>query len=397
LSINGSSTTSAADYSIIGGSVTVSGSNLTVTIPDGVGNVDLSLSPNDDSLAETTETLQLNLATGNYLRGTNNSAAIAITDNDTATITLGVSSSSFSESGGASIIAYSSAVADKDIVVNLTFGGTAIRGTDFSTSANTLVIPAGSSTGVLAITGINDALSELTKTLSVDIASISSPVPTQQNGIQRVNLTLLDDDPVRTATAPPPINFSGTPGRTLNGSPRPDALTGTANNDILRGFAGNDRLQGLSGNDRLDGGAGNDRLEAGDGDDQLTGGDGNDSLLGGSGNDVLIGGVGADVLIGGLGSDLFVFNAVREAGDRITDFSNSADLIDLRRLFAAPAFSGANPVARFNQFVRLVQVGANTEVRIDADGRGAGTAFVTLVTLQNLSAGAIGPQNFVVV
>lgn len=64
-------------------------------------------------------------------------------------------------------------------------------------------------------------------------------------------------------------------------------------------------------------------------------------------------------------------------------------------IFAASALGGS-PFAQFTQFVQLVQIGADTQVRIDADGNGAGTNFVTLATLQNVAVGAIGSQNFVI-
>lgn len=51
---------------------------------------------------------------------------------------------------------------------------------------------------------------------------------------------------------------------------------------------------------------------------------------------------------------------------------------------------------QFIQFIQLVQVGANTEVQVDKDGKGAGTAFTTLVTLQNVVASSVQSTNFVV-
>jgi Ca2+-binding RTX toxin-like protein len=417
LAIDGSSTLSPADYQLSGGSLATSGSNLSVTIPAGVDFVELNVTPVDDSRAEATENLKLNLAKGNYIQGSSNSATIALTDNDTAKISLGVLNSSLSETGSTSIIAYSSIAAETDIVVNLAFSGSAARGTDYTTPNATILIPAGSTTGILDLTGIDDTISEASKTIAIDIASISSSAAAQENGTQQATITLLDNDTVppisptnpavspisptpgsggRTAIAPTPINFGGAKGRTLRGTAATNNLTGTAKNDILRGLGGNDRLKGLGGNDRMDGGTGNDRMDGGSGNDQLTGGDGVDTLLGGNGNDVLLGGIGADSLTGGAGADLFVFNSLSEAGDTITDFAAAEDLIDLRAIFAASAFGGGSPFARFTQFVQLVQVGTNTQVRIDADGNGAGTNFVTLATLQNVGVGAIGSQNFVV-
>jgi RTX calcium-binding nonapeptide repeat (4 copies) len=102
----------------------------------------------------------------------------------------------------------------------------------------------------------------------------------------------------------------------LNGD---DFLTGTAGRDIISSLNGNDTILGLAGNDRLSGDAGDDRL---------TGGAGNDTLLGESGNDYLDGEAGNDVLTTGTGRDQVALRR-RQGFDRITDFQNNQDKIDL--------------------------------------------------------------------
>jgi len=98
-----------------------------------------------------------------------------------------------------------------------------------------------------------------------------------------------------------------------------DSLTGTPRRDVIRGFDGNETILGLGGNDRLLGDAGNDLL---------VGGTGNDTLLGGTGNDVLDGEAGNDVITAGSGLDRIVLRR-RQGFDRIADFQNNQDKIDL--------------------------------------------------------------------
>jgi hypothetical protein len=98
-----------------------------------------------------------------------------------------------------------------------------------------------------------------------------------------------------------------------------DQLSGTPRRDVLRGFGGNDTILGLGGNDRLIGDAGNDRL---------VGGAGNDTLIGGTGNDILDGGTGNDVITTGAGRDRIILRR-GQGFDRITDFQNNRDKIDL--------------------------------------------------------------------
>ena len=78
-------------------------------------------------------------------------------------------------------------------------------------------------------------------------------------------------------------------------------------------------INGGNGNDLLVGGTGNDTINGGNGDDNLDGGTGNDTLIGDSGNDLLTGGKGADTFVLSNSSGF----------DRITDFSNGNDVIDL--------------------------------------------------------------------
>ncbi len=170
---------------------------------------------------------------------------------------------------------------------------------------------------------------------------------------------------------------------TLIGGDGNDVVNGGDNNDLLQGGAGNDRLGGLGGTDRMEGGTGNDTytvnnaaatlieaagegtdtvrsqiswslgsnfenlvllgtgnlngvgnssinsLTGNSGDNALDGQSGNDQLIGNDGDDVLIGGAGTDTVTGGNGNDRFVFNAVDEGGDRITDFVTGNDKIQI--------------------------------------------------------------------
>ena len=106
-------------------------------------------------------------------------------------------------------------------------------------------------------------------------------------------------------------------------------LYGTGYADTLRGDGEDNVLWGDSGIDRLYGHGGNDALYAGAGDDVLIGDVGNDRLHGSDGNDRLKGDAGNDTLNGGGGSDVFIFTKQGNQ-DRIKDFQNNIDTIELR-------------------------------------------------------------------
>lgn len=122
----------------------------------------------------------------------------------------------------------------------------------------------------------------------------------------------------------------------LLGGSGDDFLWGGDGNDTLKGGAGDDEMLGDLGSDSLTGGAGNDFLSGDAGKDYLGGGAGDDYLDGGANRDFLEGGRGDDILTGGGGRDDFIFN--RNAGnDRITDFKNGTDKIDLSAFGINPA------------------------------------------------------------
>jgi Ca2+-binding RTX toxin-like protein len=241
-----------------------------------------------------------------------------------------------------------------------------------------------------------------------------------------------------TATNLSSDNFAG---GIAGGSGAGTTLNGTEGFDSLVGTLFGDALYGLGGGDHLDGSAGNDLIEAGGGDDYLIGGLGNDTVLGGDGadyfsserlfgDDSLLGGVGDDrfydylgnnVFSGGAGADWFyvystsgavnqasggseqdTYDIIAAPGDRVwvvTDFEAGpgGDLLDVDSLLTNSALSGGyNGGDPFSQgFLQLFQSDADTLLQWDFDGAGEGSSWRTQITLQNVDADDITPDNFV--
>jgi Ca2+-binding RTX toxin-like protein len=112
-------------------------------------------------------------------------------------------------------------------------------------------------------------------------------------------------------------------------APAPTTISGTAGNNTLKGTSAANTIKGNGGNDKLYGNGGNDKLYGGAGNDALSGNAGNDRLYGNSGKDTLSGGSGNDILTGGTNADTFRFSG-KWGKDKITDFRNASDRIDLR-------------------------------------------------------------------
>ena len=114
------------------------------------------------------------------------------------------------------------------------------------------------------------------------------------------------------------------------------------------------------------------------------------ALVGSAGDDLLIGGPGAHTMTGGAGSNVFVYQSMRDAGDRITAFVPGKDRIELSAL---PTSIGANAAsAAANGVVKLVAAGANTRLQNNVDGSAGLASARTLVTLLHVSPAQISPS-----
>lgn len=116
-------------------------------------------------------------------------------------------------------------------------------------------------------------------------------------------------------------------------------------------FEGNDTFNLSPYDDSAPGYDGNDKMFGNGGDDILAGGNGDDKLDGGIGDDFLGGGMGQDVYTGGIGRDTYYFKdpsetAVGRTRDRIMDFSNTYDVLDLHSI-DADVFKAGNQKFHF--------------------------------------------------
>lgn len=199
------------------------------------------------------------------------------------------------------------------------------------------------------------------------------------------------------------VVFGGKPATAVTrvGTDIANRINGGDYGDTLRGLGGDDFLMGWRGNDLLEGGLGNDTLEGGPGDDRLFGGEGLDTasyssagsgvqvdlsksgsqrtgagadwltsvenligsgfadrLRGNSEINVIDGGGGDDLLFGGRGADHFVFDA-GDGADRITDFEDGLDLLDLRG-YAGAAYSNTSIASVFGGHTLITLVGGES-------------------------------------
>lgn len=115
-----------------------------------------------------------------------------------------------------------------------------------------------------------------------------------------------------------------------------------------------------------------------------------DTLIGKAGDDTLVGARGNDMLTGGAGRDTFGYDRFQERTDRITDFNPQKDVLNIAALFAGEDFSSTKP---FKDYVELVQLGADVQVNVNAEGDRQPGSFQLLATLENVSVNDLGTQN----
>lgn len=123
----------------------------------------------------------------------------------------------------------------------------------------------------------------------------------------------------------------GAGGDLIRGGFGRDLIFGGTGVDRLLGAGGSDTINGNRGGDRIEGGGQGDAISGGLGRDVLFGGNGRDTIAGGGGRDQISGGGGADVLTGNAGADRFLFSS-SDGRDRITDFQQGLDLIEIDAL-----------------------------------------------------------------
>lgn len=174
---------------------------------------------------------------------------------------------------------------------------------------------------------------------------------------------------------------------TLFGNNGADGLFGGRDNDQAYGGNGDDAVRGNRGDDQVFGNGGNDDVRGGGNNDLVDGGSGDDFLLGGKGLDRVVGGSGDDVLAGGNGggvgdgvADTFVFSDAHGGFDRIRDFEDGLDLLDLSgyEFISFAADIAGNASARNG--------GADT--RIDLGGS-------NFIYIDNLALADLGADDFI--
>ncbi|HPC02407.1 MAG TPA: choice-of-anchor D domain-containing protein [Syntrophales bacterium] len=202
----------------------------TIVVPPGDLSGTATITSSQDIRDEVDETVVVDIAS--VTNGTEAGAqqrTVTITDDDEEPlVTLSVTGSPMAENGGtATVTATLSAPSEKNVTVNLGFSGTATPATDYTRSAGSITIDAGSTTGDITLTGADDGDDDDDETIVVDMTGGTNCV---ENGVQQVTVTIADDEN-------PEIGVSGDGQDIGDGDATPSATDGTdfGNADLTAG------------------------------------------------------------------------------------------------------------------------------------------------------------------
>ncbi|MEL7531662.1 MAG: lamin tail domain-containing protein, partial [Bacteroidota bacterium] len=164
-----------------------------IIIPAGSNSGSINLNASNDNLYEGDESLTIEI--DNIINGTENGVqqgSLTIIDDDTqpSVSITGQTFTDLSENAGTSDISFSlNTVSGLNTIIDLGLGGSSSP-TDYSV-ASQLIIPAGDLSADLSLTGLDDAINEITETLIISISSVTNGL---ENGTQATTLNILDDD-----------------------------------------------------------------------------------------------------------------------------------------------------------------------------------------------------------
>ena len=202
-----------------GGGTDYDASGTQIVVPVGATSGSVTISSVQDTLIEGDETVIVDVT--NVINGNESGdqqVTITITDDETPpTVALSVDNALIPEEAGVAVFtATLSAASELEVVVTLAIGGTATATDDYTASDTTITIPAGSTTGAITVTAVQDLLDDDAETVVVDIDTVTNAT---EDGDQQATTTIEDDDdaPPLPPGPTPPANSVDNPINTVVG------------------------------------------------------------------------------------------------------------------------------------------------------------------------------------
>ncbi len=190
LSYSGTATSGGTDYNTPSSSITINAGSTSANAATGITGV-------DDGDTEGSETIIIDIASvsgGSATESGTQQQTVTMTDDEAVLASLTVSSSTIAEAAGTSTMtATLNQTTFADVIVNLSYSGTATNGSDYATSPTSITVTAGQTTGTATLTATQDSSVESSESIIVDIASVSGGAASE-DGTQQQTVTVTDDD-----------------------------------------------------------------------------------------------------------------------------------------------------------------------------------------------------------
>jgi hypothetical protein len=163
----------------------------TATIDAGASSTTVLVTPIDDAIGESSETVNIAIAPGGYVINSPSSATVTIADNEPF-VSITASRPNANESGDTGEFTVTrNANLSGDLAVNVTVTGTAASDTDFAALAVPVVIPDGLPSATITVAPIDDLLAEPSETVIATLAPGAYGINPQNSA----TVTIADDEP----------------------------------------------------------------------------------------------------------------------------------------------------------------------------------------------------------
>ena len=207
-SVSGTAT-AVSDYGTLSGSV---------TIPSGAASAPITVTPVNDRLVESPETVTVTVtANAAYAVGAPSSATVTITSDDVApaTVTITATDATATEAGPTTgtFTVTRTGPTTSALTVLYSVSGTATAVSDYGTLSGSMTIPSGAASAPITVTPVNDRLVESNETVMVTVtanaayavgAPSSATVTITSDDVSPATVTITATEPRRQRPAPPP-------------------------------------------------------------------------------------------------------------------------------------------------------------------------------------------------
>ncbi len=185
---------SGSDFTALSGSVTILAGSTSALID--VATIDNAILEDNETVIVTLTGTDDSDVTVNTASGAN-TATVTIADDDTATVSITANDPTAAEPGDdGQFTVMMSAASDKDTVINYSVAGTAGSGADFTALSGSVTILAGSTSAVIDVATIDNAILEDNETVIVTLTGTDDTDVTVSTapGANTATVTIADDD-----------------------------------------------------------------------------------------------------------------------------------------------------------------------------------------------------------